>query len=72
MTKINKLYAKFLEEVTKETNKETIIKKFNKTFKNTKFDSAEDRFNQEFLQCLFNRKKIKYTNRPALKCLHLS
>lgn len=55
---MNKLYAKFLEEAAKDTDKSTVIKKFDRIFKNVRFDQEEKRFNQEFLEGFFRRKKI--------------
>lgn len=58
MTKINRLYAKFLEETDKDTDREVIQKKFKKIFKNIKLTHQEDKFNQELIELLFKRKKI--------------
>ena len=55
---MNKLYTRFLEVTSSDTHKEVINKKFLKIFKNIEFSFEEDKFNEEFLQCLFNRKKI--------------
>jgi len=58
MGKICNLYTKFLASAASDTNKEIITKKFDKTFKNIKFDHEEKKFNQEFLENLFKRKNI--------------
>jgi hypothetical protein len=57
MEKINKLYAKFLEATSRETDKKIILKKFKQTFKNLKFTSEEEHFNSAFIDRLYEKNK---------------
>ena len=60
MEKVNKLYAKFLEATSKDTDKHSILKKFKQVFKSIKFTSEEEQFNHVFVNRLYEKNKKSY------------